>query len=131
VGGNSGGNSFDAGDIKSIAIGLAPATAAPVDTRVCIKKQTRGLDLKPVPVAFTGNNKYDMDCIEEERDRHHCLDLADRYAAWGRIDLAVQQAASCDGVEYTPVPVITVTTPPEDYVTQEELRRAFETAMSK
>jgi hypothetical protein len=84
---------------RALAIGLAAATAAPIDTRVCLRKQTRGIDLRPVPVAMTGNNKYDMDCVEEERDRRHCTSLADRYAAWGQVALAVAQLERCGGVE--------------------------------
>lgn len=132
--GNSLSTSYSSRD-RAYALGLSTtATAAPFDPRVCIHKQTRGVDLRPLPVGFTGNNKYDAACIEEERDRAHCVALADRLAAWGQIEMAVRQLQDCDGVSGEAVIEPIGHVEPVDlsgYATKEELNRAFTESVSK
>lgn len=120
------------------ALTLPGLVAAPAVPGQCLE-HLRGWGA--ASIGATGRTKLNDACVKMV----NCFALADRFASWGKIDLAVAQLASCGAVS-VPLPSasVTVVTPPVieetiqvpvDSVTHEEMReyvgRAFRTSQSK
>lgn len=114
-------------EAKALALGQMRAFAAPAVTDTCLT-HSRGWDV--TVGGRTGGTQYDKTCM----DRKHCLAIADRYAAWGLTQAAVDQLATCSGLV---VKVDAVPKPPAEKpeapncVTAEALDRAFRTCVQK
>ncbi len=90
---------------KALAVSLPGLVAAPAVPGEC-RIHTRGIGA--FSAGVTGGTKLDKPCM----DRQHCLNVADRLAAWGYLEAAARQLAACDGVELTPADKRTVDLPP-------------------
>lgn len=76
---------------RALAVSLPGLVAAPAVPGEC-RIHTRGIGA--FSAGVTGGTKLDKPCL----DRQHCLNLADRFAAWGYLEAAARQLATCDGV---------------------------------
>jgi hypothetical protein len=76
---------------RALAVSLPGLVAAPAVPGEC-RIHTRGVGA--FSAGVTGGTKLDKGCM----DRQHCLNLADRLAAWGYVGAAARQLAACDGV---------------------------------
>jgi hypothetical protein len=103
---------------RALAVSLPGLVAAPAVPGEC-RIHTRGWG--GFSVGATGGTKLDATCMAHQ----HCLALADRYAAWGRVDAAAAQLETCGGVhvEATGKEDLQVepSAAPVDYVTRDEL----------
>ena len=107
-------------DSRAYALALPGLTAAPAVATECLR-HTRGMG--GLSIGVTGGTKFDEDCLENVK----CIAIADRYAAWGQVALAVEQLATCGGVGATEI----APTDLSEYATKEELHRVFEATLTK
>lgn len=84
---------------RAYALALPGQTAAPAVAGDCLEHKRGGSGLS---IGVSGSTRLNEPCLE----RRHCLDLADRYAAWGQVALAVRQLATCDGVDVGDEPAL-------------------------
>lgn len=106
--GGAGGNAAGTGTVsvegdrstyssRALALALPGLVAAPPVPGECLEHRA-GWGF--ASGGKTGATKLQALCMEQR----HCLAMADRYAAWQRIDLAEQQLQKCGGVPYAPPP---------------------------
>lgn len=110
-------------EFRSLAVALPGQTAAPAVAGECLEHDRGG---SGISIGVTGRTRINKECAA----RLHCLALADRYAAWGQLHLAVAQLAECEGVK-NPELVPVAAPQPVDYVTREELERVYRSVVSK
>lgn len=128
AGGYSGGNSlstaYDSRD-RALALALPGQTAAPAVAGECLEHTRGGSGLS---IGVSGRTRINRECMEFVQ----CVALADRYAAWGQLQLAVEQLERCGGVP-APAALNTAQSRTEDDrpVTREEVYRMFREAMAK
>lgn len=128
AGGYSGGNSlstaYESRD-RALALALPGQTAAPAVAGECLEHTRGGSGLS---IGVSGRTRINRECMEFVQ----CVALADRYAAWGQLQLAVEQLERCGGV---PAPAALNTaqsrTADDRPVTREEVHRMFREAMAK
>lgn len=95
--GGTGNGSVDVGgdqndyDSKALALSLPGLVAAPAVPGEC-RLHTRGWG--GFSAGATGGTKFDEKCMAHQ----HCLNLADRLAAWGYLQAAARQLNACEGV---------------------------------
>lgn len=125
AGGNSGGNtfenstSFDSRD-RALALALPGQTAAPAVAGECLEHLRGG---SGASIGVSGRTRINRECMEFQQ----CVALADRYAAWGQLQLAVEQLAKCGGVQGAVIaaPPSVVESTNTAFVTREEFERAY------
>lgn len=128
AGGYSGGNSlstaYESRD-RALALALPGQTAAPAVAGECLEHTRGGSGLS---IGVSGRTRINRECMEFVQ----CVALADRYAAWGQLQLAVEQLERCGGVP-APAALNTAQSRTEDDrpVTREEVHRMFREAMAK
>src|SRR5690606_8393678 len=126
IGGASGGNalstSFESRD-RALAVALPGQTGAPAVAGECLEHTRGGSGLS---IGVSGRTRINEDCMAFVQ----CVALADRYAAWGQLQLAVEQLERCGGVPAREIETPTLAAD-EQYVTREELERAFRAATAK
>lgn len=129
AGGNSGGNTlataYESRD-RALALALPGQTAAPAVAGECLEHDRGGSGLS---IGVTGRTRINRDCMEFVQ----CVAIADRYAAWGQLQLAVEQLEQCGGVEdavlEAPAEVDEATS--QAFVTREEFERAYVELLAK
>src|SRR5690606_12221271 len=130
AGGNSGGNTFENSTSyesrdRALALALPGQTAAPAVAGECLEHTRGGSGLS---IGVSGRTRINRECMEFVQ----CVALADRYAAWGQLQLAVEQLERCGGV---PAPAALNTaqsrTADDRPVTREEVHRMFREALAK
>jgi hypothetical protein len=107
-------------DHDYLALGLPGQTAAPAVAGECLEHERGGSGLS---IGVTGRTRLNKDCMAFKQ----CVALADRYQAWGQLQLAVEQLAKCGGIEAATLahpPTEPATDAPE-CVPAESLDRAF------
>ena len=126
IGASTGNNTSFVSGVRALSVVLPSATAAPAVELPCIEHLA---GWNPLNLGGrTGKTRYNTECmaIQEARAEHmRCMDRVSLYAQLGRVDLAVQQLSVCDGVAVVDEPTEV------DWVTQEELHRAFEASIMK
>lgn len=128
AGGYSGGNSlstaYESRD-RALALALPGQTAAPAVAGECLEHTRGGSGLS---IGVSGRTRINRECMEFVQ----CVALADRYAAWGQLQLAVEQLERCGGVP-APASINTAQSLAADDrpVTREEVHRMFREALAK
>ena len=98
-------------------------TGAPAVAGECLEHTRGGSGLS---IGVSGRTRINRECMEFVQ----CVALADRYAAWGQLQLAVEQLERCGGVPAREIETPTLASD-QQYVTREELERAFRAATVK
>lgn len=129
AGGDSGGNtlatSYESRD-RALALALPGQTGAPAVAGECLEHLRGG---SGASIGVSGRTRINRECMEFQQ----CIAIADRYAQWGQLQLAVEQLEQCGGVEgaviAAPPPVVESTN--TAFVTREEFERAYRDLLSK
>jgi hypothetical protein len=133
--GGTGTGSVDVGgdvsdyEARALALGQIRAYAAPAVPGEC-RVHTRGWDV--TVASATGGTKFEAQCVADQK----CFRIVEIYVRLGREAAALKQLSVCGGL--LEVPVEAAPPPKSDkavdlsaYATKEELKRAFEKAVSK
>jgi len=127
AGGNSGGNTlstaYESRD-RAIALALPGQTGAPAVTGECLEHLRGG---SGASIGVSGRTRINRECMQFVQ----CVAIADRYAAWGQLRLAVEQLERCGGVRARELELPATLAAERDYVTREELERVFEASLAK
>src|SRR5690606_3638439 len=111
---------------RGIAVALPGATADEGSTAPCLESR-RGIIIAGNGVS--GRTRINEECLEmlrAETKFEQCVALADRLAEWGQLPLAYEQLKRCGAVEGEIVVVAD-----DNFVTREQLDRAFADAVAK
>lgn len=120
---DSGGNQLGVNsDFRSLALALPGLTPSPAGGDCQITTASKGA----FGIGASGRIKYAEECLAFQQ----CVALADRYAAWGQVALAVQQLEQCGGLQGAVIAPVTEPAPVE-YVTREEMERVFRVSQGK
>jgi len=129
AGGNSGGNTFENSTSfhsrdRALALALPGQTGAPAVTGECLEHLRGG---SGASIGVSGRTRINRECMQFVQ----CVAIADRYAAWGQLRLAVEQLERCGGVRAGELELPATLAAERDYVTREELERVFEASLAK
>jgi hypothetical protein len=119
----------DTSDYKALAVSLPGLVAAPAVVAQCML-HSRGWG--GFSAGATGGTFFDKECMAVT----NCFAMADRYALWQRVDLAMRQLETCGGVVIPPpVQPVAPAVDLSGYVRFEDLkerdRRMMEKAVQK